>query len=164
VRAPREPPLDPRPRWGEVGIHGVARVREWDVVVSAEAGPAGTTASFVVLADGRVVAEEGPEDVTAFVDAVGAAALELPYRAEAVHRGDGGWTVAARKIRVVELPGISGDDLEFTLTDAGPQLLVDGLPSAADVGVLKRLLGGRAGHVSGMRLAGDAFEVEAIRL
>ena len=51
-------PHDPGPHWGEVGIHGLHRQREWDAVVTLERSAAGSDAWFVVLADGHVVEAE----------------------------------------------------------------------------------------------------------
>jgi len=45
-------PHDPGPHWGEVGIHGLHRQREWDAVATLESSAAGMEAWFVVLADG----------------------------------------------------------------------------------------------------------------
>src|SRR5205809_1879579 len=101
------PPHDTRPRWGEPGIHGVPRPREWDAVAAAEA-PAlkGDAVEFACLPDGSLLLDD---DVDA--DAVGplADALEEiirpPYRAQAVRRTGSTWAVGARAIEVAELPG-----------------------------------------------------------
>ena len=65
-------PLDTAPRWGEVGIHGVHRPREWDAVSIAEAPElAGSEARFVALADGSILAETddlGLEPLAAALD------------------------------------------------------------------------------------------------
>src|SRR3954462_8256569 len=88
-------PVDTGPRWGEVGIHGVARPREWDAVVTTQAGLEGDHAAFVALPDGTLVIEDGPDDAAPLAEAV-ERSLQPPYRAEAVHRGDGAWSVGAR--------------------------------------------------------------------
>src|SRR5437868_8118445 len=92
------PPVDPGPRWGEVGIHGVPRPREWDAVVAAEAPDLkGDAATFVALENGDLIEEEGPEgDLSPLADAV-EGRLAPPYRAQAVQKGEGVWTVAARR-------------------------------------------------------------------
>ena len=75
-------PHDPGPHWGEVGIHGLHRPREWDLVVTVEAPEmAGDELWLVVLPDGRVVVEEGGGDVSALVASV---ALRRPFRAQFV--------------------------------------------------------------------------------
>ena len=57
-------PHDPGPHWGEVGIHGLHRQREWDAVVTVEApGAEGADLWFVALRDGGVVVEEGAGEV-----------------------------------------------------------------------------------------------------
>jgi hypothetical protein len=100
----RSGPVDPGPRWGEVGIHGVHRPREWDAVVVAEAPElGGEDARFVVLADGSILAETDELDLEPLAAAL-EGSLAAPYRAEAVRRGDGLWAVAARRVQVVEVP------------------------------------------------------------
>jgi hypothetical protein len=90
------PPHDVGPHWGEVGIHGMHRLREWDAVVTVEAaGPAEDELEFVALPDGRAV----PAEAAALVAAL---EQEQPYRARAVRRGDLLWAVAIRRIRVEE--------------------------------------------------------------
>jgi hypothetical protein len=95
-------PHDPGPHWGEVGIHGLHRQREWDAVGSvAGPGTPGEETSLVALADGRAVIEEGaPADADLLVSAL---RLERPFRLRAVHREDGVWVVAGRRIEVVPL-------------------------------------------------------------
>src|SRR5919201_718095 len=47
-------PVGGRPAWGEVGIHGIARVREWDAVVTADAPEAdGDRIELTNTADGK---------------------------------------------------------------------------------------------------------------
>lgn len=88
------PPHDSRPRWGEVGIHGVHRFREWDAVVTVEvAGVEGDVLEFVALPGGRLL----PAEAVALADAIG---REPPYRAQAVRRGRDLWVVGLRRIRV----------------------------------------------------------------
>ena len=53
-------PHDPGPHWGEVGIHGIHRQREWDAVVTVIAPDlVGDELWFAALADGRVVVDDG---------------------------------------------------------------------------------------------------------
>ena len=74
-------PHDPGPHWGEVGIHGLHRQREWDDLRTVEAaGLVGDELWFVALADGRTILEEGEDDPGPLAAAVG---LEPPYRAHA---------------------------------------------------------------------------------
>jgi len=155
-------PIDTLPRWGEVGIHGVARPREWDAVVVAEAELEGDAAAFVALPDGTLVVEDGPADPSALAAAV-ERSLAPPYRAEAVRRGARTWAAAARAIRVVELPGVAGDEIRLASTPAGRQLQIDGLPEFGGVAALERLLDGDC-VVSASRLTGELWEVRLDRL
>jgi hypothetical protein len=157
---PLEEPAATRPAWDEAGIHGLHRVREWDAVVTVEApNVEGDRAEFVALPTGDLVVEEGPERPEAL-----AAALERelrpPYRAEAVRRGDGLWAVAGRRIEVVELPGVSGEELEVTTHGAERTLLVDGERGFGGMPQLER-----PGHVvRARRLDGELWEVDAAPL
>ncbi len=108
-------PFEPGRHWGEVGIHGVHRQREWDAVATVAAPELdGTEARFVALPDGTLVAETDDLDVDALVDAL-EVSVQPPYRAEGIRRPDGLWAVAARRIQVLELPEeIDGDELVVT--------------------------------------------------
>jgi hypothetical protein len=154
-------PLDTRPRWGEVGIHGVHRPREWDAVVAAEAGEDADAAEFVVLPDGSLVVGTGPEDVTSLAEAL-ERALEPPFRAEGVRRGGRTWGVAGRRIRVVELDAY-GDELRLTVTPDGRELVVDGMREFGSNPQVERLLEGD-GVVIARRIDGSLWEVEVVRL
>ena len=157
------PPHDTQPRWGETGIHGVARPREWDAIVTAEAPELrGDTVEFVGLPDGTLLLDE---DVDA--DAVGplADALEQavrpPYRAQAVRRSGSTWAAAARAIEVVELPDeVEGDEVVLSSAHGETELRVDGAPSFGSVPELERL--GEARHesyaVRAKRLDGNLWE------
>lgn len=163
-------PVDPGRHWLEAGITGLARQREWDVVVTVEApGEAGDEAELVVLADGRVVIESGP---ATFDPAPVAAALGQsiapPYRAVA-RRREGLWAVGAREIEVVELhPSPRGEDLELTSDGVVLHLAVDGMPAdPTAAAALERLAAGRergqyAAHAH--RVEGDLWEVLVLPL
>lgn len=98
-------PEDPSRRWGEVGIHGLHRLREWDAVATVSApGLAGERLELVALEDGRTL----PPHAAALADAV---RVPRPFRAEAVNRGNGTWAVAARRIAVRALDAL-GDEVE----------------------------------------------------
>ena len=153
-------PLDPAREWLAAGITGLARGREWDAVVLAEApGTAGEELEFVALADGRLLVEGG--DATPFARAL-AGAIELPYRAVAVRREEL-WAVGARSIKVLELrddPG--GDSLEVVRTGGEVATRVDGVPSGAELHELEALGAARFRTfvVRAHRLTGRLFEVE----
>ena len=115
------------------------RAREWDAVVTVEAeGVTGERVRFVALADDTLLVEEGGE-----VEPL-AAALEgvvpLPYRAEAVRRGETQWAVGIRRIKVVELPDDpGGDELTLTVQDGERTLLVDGASTFGSIPELEEL-------------------------
>jgi hypothetical protein len=151
-------PHDPGPHWGEVGIHGLHRHREWDAVTTVDAPDlAGEGVSFVVLDSGDVVADGGVD--TRLVSAV---ALEPPFRAHAVRRDAGIWVVGASRIRTVALvhdPG--GAAVELAWDGRERTVRIDGEPTLAGVPELERL--GAERHatyvVTAARLEGSTWEV-----
>jgi hypothetical protein len=152
----REPePIDPGPHWGATGIHGVPRPRRWDAVGSAEApGLTGDEVHFVALPNGDLVVDEDiPADTLAPLAEAVEQAVEPPYRAEAVRRGEDMWAIAARRIRIAELDA-DGDELELTVHDGERTLKVDGARTFGSVPELE-LLGSSEG---------DAYVVRAVRL
>lgn len=158
-------PHDPGPHWGEVGIHGLHRHREWDAVATVEAPAlAGDEAWFVVLETGQVVTDEGEADPTSLVRAV---ALPAPFRAHAVRREGGIWVVAATRIRTVSLaeePG--GEMVEIVWDGRERSVRIDGTPRLAGVPELERL--GAARHaayvVTAARIAGSVWDVSVTPL
>jgi hypothetical protein len=156
--------IDTGPGWGEVGIHGVARPRRWDVVESAEApGLNGDRLHFVTLPDGDLVVDEDePDDTLApLADAV-EQTIEPPYRAEAVRRGGDAWAVAARRIAVAEIDA-SGESIELVSAEGGHTLTVDGAREFGSVPELERI-GSRLGEsyvVRAQRLDDRLWEIEA---
>lgn len=158
-------PHDPGPHWGEVGIHGLHRQREWDLVVTVEAPAAvGDELWFVVLADGRVLTEEGGGNAGPLLPPIG---LEPPYRAHAVRRDGDLWAIAASRIETVELdedPG--GEFVELAWDGAERSVRIDGEPTLAGVHDLERL--GAARHrtyvVTAARLTGSVWEIAVAAL
>lgn len=175
LRPPASPPAADLPGFdgearGAAGIHGVPRRRRWDAVTTADA-PAlrGETVEFAALAGGRLIPHEKVS-----LDALEPLAraldrrLDPPYWAEGVRRpGSGsGWAVAARKIDVVEVPGLAGDEAELSVTGVDRTLMVDGRPTPAPAPALERA-GERRGSeyvVRARRLDGELWEVEASAL
>ena len=154
-------PHDPGPHWGEVGIHGLHRPREWDAVLTVEAPDVpGDEGWFVVLADGRVlVEEEQGGDVGRLARAV---TVPAPFRAHAVRRGPDTWAIAARGIDTVELdvdPG--GEAVELAWDGVERTVRIDGEPTLAGVPELERLGASRhaAYVVTAARLTGSTWEV-----
>jgi hypothetical protein len=161
------PLREPRPPgWMETGIHGVPRAREWDAVVTVEVdGVEGEQARFVALRDDTLIVEEG-EDVEPLASAIDQIA-SLPYRAEAVRRGESQWAVGIREIEVVELaddPG--GSELTLTARDRERTLLIDGAETLASIPELEQLgsTRGTSYVVRATRLDGSVWEVEAAPL
>ena len=151
------PPHDTQPRWGEAGIHGVARPREWDAVATVEApGLAGDSLEFACLPDGSLLLDEGvdAEAVAPLADAL-EQAMAAPYRAQAVQRGASTWAVAARSIEVVQLPDdVRGDELVVATARGETTFTVDGEQEFGSVPELERLAGARY----------DSYVVHAERL
>src|SRR5439155_6680201 len=114
----------------------------------------GNRASFVALPDGDLVVEEGPDDITLLATSL-ESELRPPYRAEAVRRDDALWAVAGRRIEVVELPGIAGEELELAAHGGERTVLVDGERASGGFPALER-----PGHVvRARRIDGDLWEV-----
>ena len=158
-------PHDPGPHWGEVGIHGLHRHREWDLVATVDApGLAGGDVWFIVLENGEIVHEEGDADPSAFASAIGLAA---PFRVHAVRRGGALWAVGARRIETIELgrdPG--GDFVELVWDGDERSVRIDGSPTLTDVPELERLGAGRHSTyvVTASRLVGRVWDVSVTAL
>jgi hypothetical protein len=152
-------PHDPGPYWGEVGIHGLHRRREWDAVATVEAADlVADEIDFVVLESGDLVTEDREPDARLW----SSIALAPPYRARAVGRDNGIWVVAAARIRTIVLatdPG--GDAVELAWDGRERSVRIDGAPTLAGVPELERLGGERhaAYVVTASRLVGATWEV-----
>jgi len=151
-------PPDPRPAWQETGIHGIARAREWDVTATAAAPDLeGDSARFVVLPDGTMLVEEGPDASLEPLAAAVEESLAPPYRARAARQSETLWAVQARRIQVVEIPdGPEGDTIELTRDS----LLVDGERAFGTIPQLEEL----GDVVRAERLDGDLWEVHVAAL
>jgi hypothetical protein len=124
------PPLEAAgpPGWMETGVHGVPRPRQWEAVVTVHAPSAkGDAAQFVVLLDGRVHVEHG--EVVEDLAAAAGGALAPAFRAEAVRRDGDHWALGLRKIQVVELPEVEGDELVLAVNADERTLIIDGSPA-----------------------------------
>lgn len=147
-------PHDTMPRWGEAGIHGLARPREWDETTLVEASQLdGTEAAFTVLPDGTLLVDEEEErDLSLLAGGLG---LAPPYRAQAVRRDARWWAVAARRIDVVEVSeDVDGDEIELTVHEGERTLIVDGERAFGSLPSLERL----------GRERSDSFALHAERL
>jgi hypothetical protein len=120
-----------RQRWFDdlVGVHGVSRPREWDAVATVKAtGLGAERIAFVVLPDGTLILEEGPDGDLEPLAAAVEATISPPYRAEAVARDDQHWGVAANRIDVLELPEVAdGEELTLTVHGDERELVIDGV-------------------------------------
>jgi hypothetical protein len=156
-------PADPRPSWGETGIHGVHRPRRWDAVVTAEAPDLDASeVEFVVLSSETVLLDADLEEQR--IEPLAEAAetvLEPPYRAQAVRRHGDVWAVAVRSIEVLSLPDADGEELTLSLHEGSRTLTVDGRPEFGGVPSLERAAGERfESYVArASRLDGDVWEV-----
>lgn len=158
------PPEHPGPHWGEVGIHGVPRMREWDAVVVVEAeGLTGDEIRFVALPDASLLVEEGSEqdDLAPLAEAV-EASVPAPYRADARRRDGNAWAVGVRSIEIVRLEeDVDGDEISLTVNEGGRALLVDGTRSFGSARSLERYAEQRfeAYVANASRLDEDLWEV-----
>jgi len=163
-----EPPgWDGEPR-GEPGIHGIARARRWDAVVTGSApGLDGDTAEFVALADDTLLAggRLADEAVRPLADAV-RTALDPPFRAQARRQDGATWAVGASSLVVLAAAGLAGHELQLVMTREGRALHIDGRPSFGPAPAFEAA-GEREGPeyvVRATRLADDLWEVEATAL
>jgi hypothetical protein len=123
-------PLDPRhPLWQVAGIHGVARAREWDSVVAAEAPELpGEELDFVVLEDGTLVVDlDLPDDALSPLADELDERLEPPYHAYAHRREGDVWVAAAIVVDVIEVPEeIDADSVEIVARDGERMTVIGG--------------------------------------
>lgn len=158
-------PHDPGPHWGEVGIHGLHRQREWDLVLTVDVpGLEGDEVGFVALRDGRIVREEGDADLAPLAEAV---TLEPPFRARGVRRDRALWVVAAKGIETVDLPRDPGGEMiELAWDGVERSVRIDGMPTFGGVPELEKLGASRHGAyvVTAERLAGSTWEVTVAAL
>lgn len=137
-----------RPSWDKVGVHGIARPRRWDAVVSVAAeGISGDELDFVALEDGTVIVEreEGEADLAPLADAV-EAEISRPYHAQAVRKGEALWAVAARRIQLARFEA-EGDEIQLSVHDGERTLAIDGVRQFGSIPQLEEL-GERAGYRS----------------
>jgi hypothetical protein len=153
--------------WHQAGVHGLARPRRWDTVVTAEADLPGDAVHFVTLEDRTIVVDEDvPDDQLApLADAV-ETQIDPPYRAEATKRGDRLWAVGASRISVARIEEeVGGDTVELAARDGDVTLLVDGSQVFGSVPALEALGAGMASFVvRADRIDGDLWEVVVLPL
>ena len=149
-------PAPTRPAWDEPGIHGRQRAREWDTVATVEAPDlTGERVEFVALSPAAIVVAEGDTEIDPLIQAV-ERSIQPPYRAEAVRRDGSLWAVAARRVEIVRLPNVDGEEIELSSHEGERTLLVDGEPAFGSIPALER-----PEHVvRARRIDGDAWEIE----
>jgi hypothetical protein len=154
---------DGRQRWFEslVGVHGVHRPREWDVVATTVApGIAGDRVIFAVLADKTLLIEEGKGDFEPLAGVV-EGQLGRPYRVIAVRQEDDRWAVAANEIEALDLPGLQGDEITVTRQGMNREVVIDGVDTDVSIPTLEKLVDESydAFVLEADRLDGDLWEV-----
>jgi hypothetical protein len=151
-----------------VGVHGVPRAREWDVVVTAESETlTGDEVGFAALPDGTLIVDEDVPDgsLGPLAEAV-ERALEPPYRAQGVRKSERVWAVGALRVEVAELPATAGDEIDLAVQAGTRTLAVDGELVFGGVPALERIARARyeeyVAHAE--RLDGDVFEIKVAPL
>ncbi len=140
-----------------VGITGLQRPSEWDVVVLAEAPAlAADEVELTVLADGTLLGDPGAESL------VRAVPLEPPFGAHAVRKEGALFSVGANAIEVVELPAhVAGDEIELAVSGGERTVTVDGMRSFAAIPELEALGARYAEYVvRARRLGGTSWQVD----
>src|SRR5437667_36544 len=107
-------------------VHALTRV---EVELAVERNPsvaanqvAGATVWFVVLPDGTMLVEDGPDSSLEPLATAVESELRPPYRAHAVRQGETLWVVQARRIEVLELPEApEAEALDLTHTAEGTE-------------------------------------------
>jgi hypothetical protein len=161
-------PIDLRPAWMDVGIHGMQRPRDWEVTVTVDAPDVeGDTVRFVTLPDGSVLVEDGADTELEPLASAVEQELKPPYRARAARQDESLWAVQAKRIEVLEIPdGPQGDEIELAHTADGTTYALDGAQQFGSVPVLEQR-GAREGAeytVHAERLDGDLWEIRASAL
>jgi hypothetical protein len=101
------------------GVMGVGPGRTWDAVVAAHAPSLmGDTVTFVALEDGTlVVTDDVPDGALGPIADTIEEMVGPPYRAAAARGERDSWTAVAESIRIVELDGVSSDEIELSVVD-----------------------------------------------
>jgi hypothetical protein len=122
----------------------------------------GDDAQFVVLAGGHTIVERGGDPGELAAAATGA--LAPPFRAEAVRRGEDRWALGLRRIEVVALPDLQGEQLLLTVHGQQRETVIDGAPGSPAAAALAPLLREGDYVVEAVRLEGPLWEVRTALL
>jgi hypothetical protein len=119
-----------------LAMHGIPREREWDAVASAQAPDLpGEELDYVALADGALVVDEDVPDgaLSPLADAL-EGQISPPYHAWAFWQEDDVWSVAAKRVQVVEVPeDVPGDEVQMAVNDGARSVVVDGAESTTEI-------------------------------
>jgi hypothetical protein len=152
-----------------LAAHGIPREREWDAVASAQAPDLpGEKLDYVALTDGTLVVDEDLPDgaLAPLADALDGQ-ISPPYHGYAFWQQDDVWTVAAKRIHVVEVPeDVPGDEIEMAVNDGSRTVVLDGEESRAEIPSLESFASQQFGsfvlHAS--RLDDTLWEVTVLPL
>jgi len=152
-----------------IAVHGIPRDREWDAVASAEApGLPGEELEYVALEDGTLIVDDDLPDgaLSPLADAL-EGHIRAPYHGWAFWQDNDVWTVAAKRVQVVEVPeDVPGDEVALSVNNGSRSVLVDGSESHAEIPSLETFAGQQYGsfvlHAS--RLDDTLWEVTVLPL
>jgi hypothetical protein len=170
---PQQPPrFEPPKSVLEVaGVPDGSRLtpKEWDAALTVDApGLPGSRIEFTTIPNGDLIVDDetGDADLSPFADAV-EQRLRPPYRAVAQRQSGDLWAVAARQIRVAQIPFPDGDKLDFSCRVDHGEFRVDGEPTDGLVPPELERLAERAGdsfYVEAERIDGDLWEIKVTAL
>jgi len=119
-----------------LAVHGIPRDREWDGVATARAPDLpGDELDYVALEDGTLFVDDDlPDDaLSPLADALGGQ-VRPPYHGYAFRQEEDVWTVAAKRVNIVEVPeDIPGDEVEMSVNNGLRGIVVDGAESRVEV-------------------------------
>jgi hypothetical protein len=152
-----------------LAAHGIPREREWDAVASAQAPDLpGEELDYVALADGTLVVDEDVPDgaLSPLADAL-EGQIAPPYHGWAFWQQDDVWSVAAKRVQVVEVPeDVPGDEVQMAVNDGSRSVVVDGAESRAEIPSLESFASQQFGSfvIHASRLDETLWEVTVLPL
>ncbi len=150
------------------GVMGVGPGRTYDAVVAAHA-PAltGDSVTFVTLDDGTVIVDQDVPDgsLGPIADAI-EEMVSPPYRAAAARAEGESWAAVAESVRIAELLGVGGDEVDLSVVGGERTLTVDGDPATGSIPALDELASAYGGSVAihAERVDRDLFAVDVFPL
>jgi hypothetical protein len=161
--------LGPRAASDLLAVHGIPRDREWDAVATAESPDLpGDHLEYVALPDGTLVVDDDlPDDaLTPLADAL-EGQIRVPYHGYAFRQEGDVWSVAARRVQIVEIPeDVPGDEVDMAVNDGTRTVVVDGAESKVEVPSLEEFASQQFGSfvVHASRLDDTLWEVNVMPL